>query len=79
MSGLVAKALVRGGVRKDAIVKLATIEAAHGKELATEVAEAFIEAAALYLKGSLGARGAFSRCQRFADAICSDIIEKQAR
>lgn len=65
----VAPNIIKDYVRKECIVSLMTVESAGGKEVATLVVDAHLQAIATYLVGSVGRQAAYDVFARYADEV----------
>lgn len=65
----VAPSIMHDYARKECIVSLMTVESAGGKEAATMVVDAHLQAIATYLIGSVGRQAAYDVFARYADEV----------
>lgn len=65
----VAPSIIRDYARKECIVSLMTVEHAGGKEVATMVVDAHLQAIAAYLIGAIGREKAYNVFSRYADEV----------
>ncbi len=65
--------------RKETLLSLSSTEHLHGKDVAITLAEAMLEACALYLHGSVGPKQAFEIFDKRTESIGGLLIEQAAR